>query len=292
MQLAYTAPSSSIHLNFSASSSIIELATTLRNEGLGLVAYYYFDFRDAAKQDVRGLVSSLVIQLCAKSDLCCDILSDLYFKHNLGLRLPDDDSLTQCLKDMLKLSGLPPIYLIVDALDECPNSPGAPSPREQVLDLIEDLFESHLKTLRFCIASRPEVDIQEALGPLASYIISLHDEAGQQQDIMNYIVASVQSDRKMRKWRVGDRQLVVDTLSRQADGMSVVSNLICQLFYNPKTGFDGCFANLNGYVTVFPPTFGVLSRNCLNPWTKPTSASYWRLGVRNENMPTAFYNAS
>ena len=175
--VAYTASYSSIHLNLFISSSIIERASTLRDEGLGLVAYYYFDFRDAAKQDVRGLLSSLVVQLCAKSDLCHDILSDLYSEHDVGLRLPDDDSLTQCLKDMLELPGLPPIYLIVDALDECPNSPGAPSPRELVLDLIEDLFESHLANLRFCITSRPEVDIEEALGPLASYSLSLHDEA-------------------------------------------------------------------------------------------------------------------
>jgi hypothetical protein len=214
-----TAPYYSIHLNLSISSSIIERATTLSNEGLGLVAYYYFDFRDAAKQDVRGLLSSLVVQLCAKSDLCYDILSDLYSKHNVGLRLPDDDSLTQCLKDMLELPGLPPIYLVIDALDECPNSPGAPSPRELVLDLIEDLFESHLPNLRFCITSRPEVDIQEALGPLASYSLSLHDEAGQQQDIVDYVISAVQSDRKMRKWRAGDRQLVIDTLSQRADGM-------------------------------------------------------------------------
>jgi hypothetical protein len=183
------------------------------------VAYYYFDFRDTAKQDIRGLLSSLVIQLCAMSDLCHDILSDLYSKHNVGLRLPDKDSLTQCLKDMLKLPGLPPIYLVVDALDECPNSPGAPSPRELVLDLIENLFESHLANLRFCITSRPEVDIQEALEPLASYSLSLHDEAGQQQDIVDYIFSAVQSDRKMRKWRAGDRKLVIDTLSRRADGM-------------------------------------------------------------------------
>jgi hypothetical protein len=214
----------------------------LSNEGLGLVAYYYFDFRDTAKQDVRGLLSSLVVQLCAKSDLCYDILSDLYSKHNVGLRLPDDETLTQCLKDMLKLPGLPPIFLVVDALDECPNSPGAPSPRELVLDLIEDLFESHLPNLRFCITSRPEVDIEEALGPLASYSLSLHDEAGQQQDIVDYVISAVQSDRKMRKWRAGDRQLVIDTLSRRADGMQVFSILYPNDFLILTTGSDGFFA--------------------------------------------------
>ena len=204
-------------------SSIIEESKALREAGLGLVAYYYLDFRDTAKQDVRGLLSSLVSQLCAKSDLCCDVLSNLYSENDAGSQLPDDDSLTQCLKDMLELPGLPPIYVIVDALDECPNSAGAPSPRELVLDLIEDLVTSQLPNLRICITSRPEADIQETLRPLASQSISLHDEAGQKQDIIDYISTSVQSDKKMQKWRAEDRQMVIDVLTRRADGMYVIT---------------------------------------------------------------------
>ena len=183
------------------------------------MAYYYFDFRDTAKQDVRGLLSSLVVQLCAKSDPCYDILSQLYSTHDAGLRLPDDDALMQCLKDMLELPGQPLIYIVVDALDESPNSPGAPSPRELVLDLIEDLVELHLPNLRICVTSRPEADIQGALVPSVSQSVSLHDEAGQKQDITDYIDSAVQSDRKMRKWRAEDRQLVIDALTQRADGM-------------------------------------------------------------------------
>jgi hypothetical protein len=183
------------------------------------VAYYYFDFRDTAKQDVRGLLSSLVVQLCAQSDLCYDILSRLYSKHDAGLRLPDDDTLTQCLKDMLEHPGQPPIYIVVDALDECPNSSGAPSPRELVLDLLEDLVALQLPNLRICVTSRPEADLQQALGPLVTHPVSLHDEAGQKQDILDYISSAVQSDRKMRQWRAEDRQLVIDALTQRADGM-------------------------------------------------------------------------
>ena len=191
----------------------------LREAGLGLVAYYYFDFGETAKQDVRGLLSSLVSQLSAKSDICNDILSDLYSKHDAGSQLPDDDTLTQCLKDMLERPGKPPVYIILDALDECPNSPGAPSPRELVLNLIEDLVAWQLPNLHICVTSRPEVDIQESLGPLVSHSVSLHNEAGQKQDILDYISSAVQSDRKMRKWRADDRELVVDTLSQRVDGM-------------------------------------------------------------------------
>ena len=203
----------------SISSSVIEEAKQLQKEGLGIVAYYYFDFRDIVKQDVRGLLSSLVTQLSAKSDVCYGILSNLYSEHDGGSQLPDDDALTQCLKEMLGFRGHPPIYIIIDALDECPNSPGAPPPRELVLDLIVDLVALQNPNLRICVTSRPEADIQEALEPLEPHSVSLHDEAGQKQDIMDYIISTVQSDRNMRKWRAGDRRLVIDTLSRRADGM-------------------------------------------------------------------------
>jgi hypothetical protein len=191
----------------------------LRDSGLGLTAFYYFDFRNTAKQDVRGLVSSLLVQLCARSDPCYEILSCLYSSYDNGSRLPDGQALLKCLKDMLSLPEQPAIYLIVDALDECPNTSGVVSPRERVLNLIEDLVELEIENLRICVTSRPEADILDALLPLASHTVSLHDEDGQKQDINNYITSVVQSDRKMRKWRAEDKTLVIDTLSRRADGM-------------------------------------------------------------------------
>ena len=191
----------------------------LRDAGLSLTAFYYFDFRNTAKQDVRGLLSSLLVQLCARSNPCYEILSRLYSAYDNGSRLPSDKVLLQCLKEMLEFPEQPVIYLIVDALDECPNISGVVSPRERVLDLFEDLVELKLENLRICVTSRPEADILDALLPLVSHSVSLHDEDGQRQDINNYIASIVQSDRKMRKWRAEDKELVIDTLSQRADGM-------------------------------------------------------------------------
>ena len=191
----------------------------LRDAGLGLTAYYYFDFRNKAKQDVRGLLSSLLVQLCAKSDPCYQVLSRLYSTHDNGSRLPDDVALVQCLKDMLGLPEQPTIYLIADALDECPSTSGVVSPRDWVLELMEDLVDLHSPNLRVCVTSRPEADIVEALEPLASHTVSLHDEDGQKQDIINYVTSVVHSDRKIRKWREEDKKLVIDTITEKADGM-------------------------------------------------------------------------
>ena len=127
----------------------------------------------------------------------------------------------QCFKDMLIISVQPPIYIILDALDECPNSRGIPSPREQVLALVNDLVNLRLPHLHICITSRPEFDILATLGPLALHSVSLHEEIGQQQDIVDYINSVVYSDSEtmMKRWREEDKKMVVESLSAKADGM-------------------------------------------------------------------------
>lgn len=184
------------------------------------MGYYYFDFRDTTKQDIRGLLASLLAQLCAKSDSCYDILSELYSKNNAGSQQPNIRSLTECLKKMLQLPLQPMVFIIVDAIDECPNSTGFPNvAREHVLDLFEELLELNLPDLRICVTSRPEADIRDVWEPLAVHHISLHDENGQKNDILDYISSVVLTDRKMRKWRLEYKQLVIDMLSAKADGM-------------------------------------------------------------------------
>ena len=187
--------------------------------GLATLAYYYFDFRDVKKQDCYGLLSSLVSQLSAESDPCYNILYRLYLDNTCGIRKPTISALKKCITDMLSLRRQGPIYIVVEALDECPNSSGILSPRETVLDLIEELADLKLPNVHLCVASRLEIDIRMVLEPLTSHRICLHDESGHKEDIIAYIKSVVRSDRTMRKWREEDQNLVIDTLSRKADGM-------------------------------------------------------------------------
>ena len=190
-----------------------------RNAGSAFLAYFYFDFKDTAKQDARALLSSLLVQLSDQSDIFCDALSSLYTTHKRGSEQPTDDSLAQCLKDMFTTMNQVPIYLIIDALDECPNDSGIPSSREKVLELVEELVKLHHPNLRLCITSRPELDIRTELEPLVTQQVSLHDESGQKQDINDYVTFVVHSDRRTARWRDGDKDTVIDNLTEKADGM-------------------------------------------------------------------------
>ncbi|KAH9037476.1 hypothetical protein EDB85DRAFT_607430 [Lactarius pseudohatsudake] len=237
------------------SSAIIRDIKLMSNAESAFLAYFYFDFKDKAKQDSRALLSSLLVQLSDQSDIFCDTLFSLYSAHKQGSEQPTTDSLSQCLKHMLTTAELVPIYLVLDALDECPYGTGLPSPREKLLDLVNELVELRFPTLRLCLTSRPEFDIRTALKPLATQQVSLHDEDGQTRDIKKYVTDVVRSDRRMKRWRDEEKDMVIEKLAEKADG------------------FGGFIANWRFFGTAFRPMCVAPSRNYRNHWTRRTSGS-------------------
>jgi hypothetical protein len=202
-----------------ASSTIIEDVDAMRKAGLASLAFFYCDFREDQKKDLRGLLSSLIVQLCHQSDSYADLLLKFYSEHAKGFRRPSDDALVRCLKDLLELPGLAPVYLIVDALDECPNTSTIPSPRAEVLNLIKELIESRFPNLRICVTSRPETDIKDDLNDLIFRSVSLHDQSDQKKDIEEYIKSVINTHPKNKRWKAEHKQLVIDVLTKKADGM-------------------------------------------------------------------------
>jgi hypothetical protein len=200
---------------------VIQDVEAMCKAGNASMAYFYFDFRDAKKQGLRDLLTSLLIQISASSGPCCEILSDLYSAHDKGKNQPSNSSLAESLKKMVSLTDQSPIYLIIDALDESPNMSGIPSPREMVLQLVKELVDLSLPSLHICVTSRPEFDIRNVLEPLTSRRVSLHDQSGQKQDIEDYVRSVVYSDSEqiMKRWKMEDKELVIETLTERADGM-------------------------------------------------------------------------
>lgn len=191
----------------------------MQKSGLASLTMYFYDFRDDEKKDLRGLLSSVLVQLCRQSDFYSEILSKFYSEHAHGSHYASDDALVRCLKDMTVLPEQAPIFLIVDGLDECPDTSALSSPRQKVLILLKDLIDSQLPNLRICVTSRSEADIKAVLGPLSFLSVSLHDEPGQIEDIKNYIKSVVLTNPSMRRWKSEHKQLVIDVLTERADGM-------------------------------------------------------------------------
>jgi hypothetical protein len=69
----------------------------LRDAGTASMSYFYFDFRDVDKQRLYNLLPSL-IQLFARPDPYCDILSRLYSAHDRGPQRPNGRAMVECLE--------------------------------------------------------------------------------------------------------------------------------------------------------------------------------------------------
>src|SRR6266404_6736482 len=115
------------------SSAIVQDLMILQEAGLASMAYFYFDFRDDNKKSCHNMLLSLLTQLSACSDSCCDVLSRAYEAHKDGQYKPNTITLVTCLKEMLALLGQAPVYIILDALDECPITSGIHPPANKSL---------------------------------------------------------------------------------------------------------------------------------------------------------------
>jgi hypothetical protein len=232
------------------------------------LAYFFFDFKDAEKQDTRAFLSSVLIQLSSQSTSFFAILLEFYSTHQRGSKRPSDSALIECLEKMLEVPSKFLIHVVVDALDECPNTSGVQSPREKVLALFEELvgLRFQVPNLRLCIASRPEVDIRKVLEPLTSTsnCISLHDEDGQKKDIADYVTSVVYSDKQLMGWKEKDKELVIETLSERAGGKyeSLFSTHHSSYFY---TGSGGFRVNLTSCAAVTSQACHVFLRNYPKP---------------------------
>lgn len=128
----------------------------------------------------------------------------------------------------------------MDAVEECPDSPGIPSPREKVLNLVEGMVDSH-PDLWICVTSRPEQDIRMVLEPLACHHISHRDE-----------------DRGMTS--LTTRALLCAQTERCGNGDRKIRNLLfVRLPSGPMECSAGCSASWRHCAGVFLQAFGVYS---------------------------------
>ncbi|KAH9979900.1 hypothetical protein BGW80DRAFT_1556575 [Lactifluus volemus] len=177
-------------------SAIIQEITSLCDAGLASMGYV--DFREEDKKSYRNLLLSLLLQLSAQSDICCDVLSRLHSAHPDDAATVCDDALTKCLKEMFSQFERP-IYLFLDALDEVPHAyPYVSSPQEKILSLVKDLVGLRLPHLHVCVTGRPKGTRLYTLDLFASFQIGCN-ESGQNEDIVKYVKSVVYSDANMRR---------------------------------------------------------------------------------------------
>jgi len=101
-----------------------------------------------------------------------------------GAQQPSNHDLTRCLKGMLTLPSSRSDLPDHDALDESPSTSGIPSPREMVLQLLRSSSTFPFPIFIYVSQADQNLTYEIFLKPLTARRVSLHDQSGQKEDIL------------------------------------------------------------------------------------------------------------
>jgi ankyrin repeat domain-containing protein 50 len=157
------------------------------------IAFFYFSFSDAAKQDAAGMLRTLLLQLSNQLMDGHIALNRLYSNHIGGQ--PPLPALMESLRQVV--NSFQDVYILVDALDESPRH----KKRETVLDTLRDLRGWSVPGLHILVTSRDELDIRERLDTSNDEEIPMQNTEVD-KDIADFVSQHLRQDWKMQKWSV------------------------------------------------------------------------------------------
>jgi hypothetical protein len=192
-----------------SSTAIEDIRDTCEKDADASHAFFYFSFSDERKQSDGDLLRSLVAQLGWREP-GLSMLRKAYEDPKQNVPGPDE------LEKILLASVRPcaRVYLIMDALDECPEDHQA---RQRVLELIERLTQG-ASNLKILATSRELPAIRESMAALGSQPMRIAT-SDVDADIQRYVANQLSGDRSFRKFRKETLDLIESTIASKADGM-------------------------------------------------------------------------
>jgi hypothetical protein len=187
------------------SSAIIEDVRALcKADPSSRIAYFYFTDRS----ELEDLIRSVLSQLSGRDTPA--VLAKLYDRYQESHQHPPMKDLVASIPPILE--GFGHVYLIFDALDECPK-------RRELLRWLEGIISAKLDGVHLLVTSRWEEDIRACLEPLIPNVIDIGSEVD--GDIQIYIREALQNDPRFTRhnWPEVVQEKIRTVLMGRAKGM-------------------------------------------------------------------------
>ncbi len=132
-----------------SSSVIHHLEENCRSDPYSILGYFYFTFTDDKKQNTENMLRSLIVQLCGgRPDTPKSLLKLQSSTKERNLQ-PSLKELEETLK--ASMQGFKKIYVVLDALDECPLIAGE---RHKLMNVLECVHRWGVAELHVLYTSR------------------------------------------------------------------------------------------------------------------------------------------
>ena len=173
------------------------------------VAFVYCNYKERLQQTFQNLVSSLIRQII-QAHTIPDRLRELHQRHIKHSTRPTRSELLELFATIT--SQFSSVWIVVDALDESSEVDGTRS------SLKSDLYTA-IPNAKFLFTSRRLNDIERQFHGFPSLEIRASD-----RDIVLYLSGQLENETRLTKHIKADdslRTLILDTVVRRSDGMSV-----------------------------------------------------------------------
>ncbi|PIG89317.1 hypothetical protein AARAC_011037 [Aspergillus arachidicola] len=138
------------------STIIQDIEKDCSNDLSSIFSYWYFQFSRNETQNVKNMTGSIIRQLVPE-ELPGSLIS-LWKEHGRQNREPDQDKFSTVLNDVIHNYTGDRLFLIFDALDECPDN--EVHERDLLFQVLKGLIDEHGKKIHLLATSRYEENIR------------------------------------------------------------------------------------------------------------------------------------
>jgi hypothetical protein len=110
---------------------------------------------------------------------------------------PPTDRLMSAIRSSISEAG--EVYIVIDALDECPNESGE---RSELCVTLRNILEWKKQNIHILAVSRRETDLFETLEPLSAIGPMSLESRVIDEDIQKFIKKQLSTDRKLNRWPI------------------------------------------------------------------------------------------
>ncbi|KKP02741.1 HET and Ankyrin domain-containing protein [Trichoderma harzianum] len=201
-------------------SKVIEYLESMND---GMLAYYYFSFRNKDSQSLRNMKCAILVQILKGLSVphpdneskffIPRAFRSLYDTH-FPSKTPPMEELDSVLIEVIDLSE--ETFLIVDALDECDSE----FVRGEAINFLASLLEKAKSKLHIFITSRLEVDIDTTISQVSipTNSVALH-ATDVDRDIRKHLRALLREEDSLKAWSPALKKRVIEHLVENADGV-------------------------------------------------------------------------
>lgn len=177
------------------------------------LAYWYFTVTDKKRTSVDGFLRALIIQLVHECPIPSSLL-DLWSAGKMGRKAPQKVDLQETIRRILVAEPSRIYFIIIDAADESDDTE-----RAELMQFVRSLALLEADIHIFFTSRTHTVGIEKTIkGNTSFYNIAMEGQ-DTELDISAHVTERLENDGALAKWSPDLRQLIKDTLTKDAGGM-------------------------------------------------------------------------